>query len=125
MVRPMKLVYYMLKILWIYKMSLLRLMLLHRCMGHNRGWEEAASTFSGAHIELKTCNAALLEAAGKSWEEVSIFHIAMTPVDQWSYDTTILRVFTYYYDCILLQKVDFPATLTGPHKAAQGIAREM
>ncbi|KAF5804059.1 putative histidine phosphatase superfamily, clade-1 [Helianthus annuus] len=39
------------------------------CMGHNRGWEEAASTFSGASIELKTCNAALLEAAGKSWEE--------------------------------------------------------
>ncbi|KAI3680420.1 hypothetical protein L6452_35190 [Arctium lappa] len=39
------------------------------CMGHNRGWEEAASTFSGVSIELKTCNAALLEAAGKSWEE--------------------------------------------------------
>ncbi|XP_071713808.1 uncharacterized protein At3g52155, chloroplastic isoform X2 [Rutidosis leptorrhynchoides] len=39
------------------------------CMGHNRGWEEAASTFSGTPVELKTCNAALLEAAGKSWEE--------------------------------------------------------
>ncbi|KAJ6304617.1 hypothetical protein OIU77_018303 [Salix suchowensis] len=39
------------------------------CMGHNRGWEEAASMFSGAFIELKTCNAALLEAPGKSWEE--------------------------------------------------------
>ncbi|KAM0942535.1 putative histidine phosphatase superfamily, clade-1 [Dioscorea sansibarensis] len=39
------------------------------CMGHNRGWEEAASMFSGASVELKTCNAALLEAAGKSWEE--------------------------------------------------------
>ncbi|KAK4422969.1 putative protein, chloroplastic [Sesamum alatum] len=39
------------------------------CMGHNRGWEEAASMFSGASIELKTCNAALLEATGKSWEE--------------------------------------------------------
>ncbi|KAL9335833.1 hypothetical protein Peur_070321 [Populus x canadensis] len=39
------------------------------CMGHNRGWEEAASIFSGASIELKTCNAALLEATGKSWEE--------------------------------------------------------
>ncbi|KAL6544663.1 hypothetical protein OROMI_023525 [Orobanche minor] len=39
------------------------------CMGHNKGWEEAASLFSGAHIELKTCNAALLEATGKSWEE--------------------------------------------------------
>lgn len=39
------------------------------CMGHNRGWEEAASMFSGASVELKTCNAALLEAAGNSWEE--------------------------------------------------------
>ncbi|XP_020103502.1 uncharacterized protein LOC109720658 [Ananas comosus] len=39
------------------------------CMGHNRGWEEAASMFSGGTVELKTCNAALLEAAGKSWDE--------------------------------------------------------
>ncbi|KAI3969575.1 hypothetical protein MKX01_020136 [Papaver californicum] len=39
------------------------------CMGHNRGWEEAASMLSGTAIELKTCNAALLEATGKSWEE--------------------------------------------------------
>ncbi|XVF28101.1 hypothetical protein REPUB_Repub14bG0165600 [Reevesia pubescens] len=39
------------------------------CMGHNRGWEEAASMFTGASIELKTCNAALLEATGNSWEE--------------------------------------------------------
>ncbi|XP_054802172.1 uncharacterized protein At3g52155, chloroplastic [Prosopis cineraria] len=39
------------------------------CMGHNRGWEEAASMFSGSSVELKTCNAALLEATGKSWNE--------------------------------------------------------
>lgn len=39
------------------------------CMGHNKGWEEAASVFSGVTVELKTCNAALLEATGKSWEE--------------------------------------------------------
>ncbi|XP_059309317.1 uncharacterized protein At3g52155, chloroplastic isoform X2 [Lycium ferocissimum] len=39
------------------------------CMGHNRGWEEAASMFSGVTVELKTCNAALLKATGKSWEE--------------------------------------------------------
>lgn len=39
-------------------------------MGHNRGWEEAASMFSGASIELKTCNGALLEATGNTWEEV-------------------------------------------------------
>lgn len=42
-------------------------------MGHNRGWEEAASMFVGTTIELKTCNAALLEATGKSWEEVKHF----------------------------------------------------
>lgn len=45
----------------------------YRCMGHNRGWEEAASMFTGSFIELKTCNAALLEAAGKTWQEVSDF----------------------------------------------------
>lgn len=39
-------------------------------MGHNRGWEEAASVLSGVSVELKTCNAALLQATGKSWEEV-------------------------------------------------------
>lgn len=39
------------------------------CMGHNRGWEEAASMFTGASVELKTCNAALLETTGKSWTE--------------------------------------------------------
>ena len=26
--------------------------------------------FTGTSVELKTCNAALLEATGKSWEEV-------------------------------------------------------
>ncbi|KAL8093207.1 hypothetical protein AgCh_035192 [Apium graveolens] len=45
------------------------------CMGHNRGWEEAASVLSGASIELKTCNAALLEASGNSWEEVNTIMI--------------------------------------------------
>ena len=41
-------------------------------MGHNKGWEEAASMFSGDSVVLETCNAALLEAAGKSWVEVNI-----------------------------------------------------
>jgi hypothetical protein len=44
-----------------------------RCMGHNKGWEEAASMFSGDKVELKTCNAALLEASGRSWIEVCFF----------------------------------------------------
>ncbi|CAN8278871.1 unnamed protein product [Cochlearia groenlandica] len=39
------------------------------CMGHNKGWEEAASMLSGASIKLKTCNAALLQAFGNTWEE--------------------------------------------------------
>ncbi|MCO5573565.1 hypothetical protein L7F22_027336 [Adiantum nelumboides] len=39
------------------------------CMGHNRGWEEAASIFSGLAVELKTANAALLETFGSSWQE--------------------------------------------------------
>ncbi|KAK9705306.1 hypothetical protein RND81_07G046900 [Saponaria officinalis] len=43
------------------------------CMGHNRGWEEAASTFTGSAIELKTCNAALLETHGNSWKEAFAF----------------------------------------------------
>lgn len=29
---------------------------------------------TGASIELKTCNAALLETTGKSWDEVGLFH---------------------------------------------------
>jgi hypothetical protein len=44
-------------------------------MGHNRGWEEAASMLTGASVELKTCNAALLEATGKSWEEVRLLFL--------------------------------------------------
>ena len=43
-----------------------------RCMGHNRGWEEAASVLSGLNVELKTANAALLQTSGSSWEEVLI-----------------------------------------------------
>lgn len=39
------------------------------CMGHNRGWEEAASHLCGVAVELKTANAALLEAPGGSWKE--------------------------------------------------------
>ena len=56
-------------LLWL-SMALGLFIWLYRCMGHNKGWEEAASTFSGVSVELKTCNAALLEAAGKTWEEV-------------------------------------------------------
>lgn len=43
------------------------------CVGHNRGWEEAASEFAGHSVELKTANAAVLEGAeaalSDSWTE--------------------------------------------------------
>jgi phosphohistidine phosphatase SixA len=38
------------------------------CVGHNRGWEEAASELSGQDVELKTANACVLEARpGDGW----------------------------------------------------------
>lgn len=46
------------------------------CMGHNKGWEEAASVLSGASVKLKTCNAALLHAFGNSWDDVCITFLA-------------------------------------------------
>nr|GEV80218.1 hypothetical protein [Tanacetum cinerariifolium] len=36
------------------------------CMGHNIGWEAAASALSHACIGMNTCNAVLLDAADKS-----------------------------------------------------------
>nr|GEX35425.1 histidine phosphatase superfamily, clade-1 [Tanacetum cinerariifolium] len=45
-------------------------MLFFRCMGHDRGGEEAASAISRAFIELNSCDLALLEAADESWEEI-------------------------------------------------------
>jgi hypothetical protein len=40
------------------------------CVGHNRGWEEAASELSGQAVELKTANACVLEApAGAAWSD--------------------------------------------------------
>lgn len=54
-------------------------------MGHNRGWEEAASMFTGVSVELKTCNAALLEADGRSWEEVCIFSMMNLLHHQYAY----------------------------------------
>jgi polyadenylate-binding protein len=40
------------------------------CVGHNRGWEEAASELSGQRVELKTANACVLEApSGAQWSD--------------------------------------------------------
>lgn len=37
------------------------------CLGHNKGWEEAASGWAGQHVDLDNCNAALLETEAESW----------------------------------------------------------
>lgn len=39
------------------------------CVGHNRGWEEAATAFSGHPVQLGTANAALLEIQALTWED--------------------------------------------------------
>jgi hypothetical protein len=42
------------------------------CMGHNKGWQEAASDLSRVPIELQTGEAALLEMIGETWEAVMV-----------------------------------------------------
>ncbi|GFH24769.1 phosphoglycerate mutase family protein, partial [Haematococcus lacustris] len=39
------------------------------CVGHNKGWEEAASSWSGRAIKLGTATAALLQVVAASWSE--------------------------------------------------------
>lgn len=38
-------------------------------LGHNPGWEQAASHLGGVPVELKTASCALLEGAGPSWSQ--------------------------------------------------------
>eukprot|EP00884_Botryococcus_braunii_P022695 jgi/Botrbrau1/9109/Bobra.0305s0014.1 len=38
-------------------------------LGHNKGWEEAASAMSGTEVRLETSNAALLEVNSQSWDD--------------------------------------------------------
>ncbi len=38
------------------------------CLGHNKGWQEAAVSFSGEDLKLDNCSAALLEGRGETWE---------------------------------------------------------
>ncbi|GFR52238.1 hypothetical protein Agub_g14772 [Astrephomene gubernaculifera] len=40
------------------------------CVGHNKGWEEAASQFAGTAVKLRTASAALLQVYSGSWREV-------------------------------------------------------
>ncbi|PRW57804.1 phosphoglycerate mutase [Chlorella sorokiniana] len=39
------------------------------CLGHNKGWEEAASSFAGEAVKLGNSCAALLEGRGASWAD--------------------------------------------------------
>ena len=41
------------------------------CVGHNKGWEEAASSFAKSAVRLTTASAALLEAAGRTWQDAT------------------------------------------------------
>ncbi|KAF8062746.1 hypothetical protein HT031_004076 [Scenedesmus sp. PABB004] len=41
------------------------------CVGHNKGWEEAASAFARQAVRLGTASAALFEAGGGGWEDVT------------------------------------------------------
>jgi phosphohistidine phosphatase SixA len=40
------------------------------CVGHNKGWEEAATSFAQQAVRLRTASAALLESVGGSWQDV-------------------------------------------------------
>ncbi len=50
------------------------------CVGHNKGWEEAASSFARTAVRLSTASAALFEtaaASSSSWED------AIAAEDEW------------------------------------------
>ncbi|KAG2433041.1 hypothetical protein HXX76_008768 [Chlamydomonas incerta] len=40
------------------------------CVGHNKGWEEAASQLAGQAVKLRTASAALLQCYSPSWKDV-------------------------------------------------------
>lgn len=40
------------------------------CIGHNKGWEEAATSFAKTAVKLGNASAALLQIPGSSWSEV-------------------------------------------------------
>ncbi|XP_028066763.1 probable serine/threonine-protein kinase WNK3 isoform X3 [Camellia sinensis] len=93
---------------------------LYRCMGHNRGWEEAASMFSGTSIELKTCNAALLEATGKSWEDwVGKSHCCIPKHTVITRDGLLMRMKTAQWKKVI------DLNLTGVYLCTQAAAKIM
>lgn len=43
----------------------------HTHRSHNKGWEEAASSFARQAVRLTTASAALFEAAGRTWQDAT------------------------------------------------------
>ena len=41
------------------------------CVGHNKGWEEAATNLAKQAVRLNTACAALFEAVGQTWDEAT------------------------------------------------------
>lgn len=39
------------------------------CLGHNKGWEEAATSFTGTEVRLQPASAALMEQGGDTWQD--------------------------------------------------------
>jgi hypothetical protein len=48
------------------------------CVGHNKGWEEAACSLARTSVRLNTACAALFETVGASWDE------ALAPDAEWT-----------------------------------------
>lgn len=42
-----------------------------RARRHNKGWEEAASSFARQAVRLHTASAALFEAAARTWQDAT------------------------------------------------------
>ncbi|KAI8471818.1 MAG: hypothetical protein J3K34DRAFT_505539 [Monoraphidium minutum] len=51
------------------------------CVGHNKGWEEAATSFAQRAVRLHTASAALFEAAGRSWQDATAPDVEWRLVD--------------------------------------------
>lgn len=48
------------------------------CIGHNRGWEEAASALAARPLHLQTSHAALLRAEAATWADAMREGVAWT-----------------------------------------------
>jgi phosphohistidine phosphatase len=51
------------------------------CLGHNKGWEEAASSLAMDAVNLDHCDAAFFEADGSTWAEL----LDPDNLEKWTY----------------------------------------